>query len=226
MVNIYIDESGSMTTTYCDNYPYFVLALIIPRNKDKVKRVYKRFVSKYYNQLKDLDINSNKMFKDSSFVELKGSLMDHDMKVNFINYFCKNDLLEIYYIKINNKDIRYGLFKNTARAFNFVLKQALEKFLKEGNIPNDEYMLHIDERNEKHGSLHSLADYLNIEFTINQTLTDNIDVKYYDSANNCIIQIADVFSNIFYVNSFTHEFKDELTSIRENGYIKNIFLYP
>lgn len=226
MINIYIDESGSMTTTYSEKYPYFVIALILPKDRENVKRVYKRFVSKYYEELKALDSNANKMFKNNKFIELKGSAMDYNMKINFIDYFCRNNLFEIYYIKITNKDIKYRLFKNTARAFNFVLKQALESFLKNKNIPYEEYRLHIDERNERTQSLYSLEDYLNIELTMHKPLAEDIGVRYYNSASNYIIQIADVFSNIYYVNCFTGEFENELKFITEEGYIKKIFLYP
>ena len=82
-MNIYIDESGSVNTK---NVFPFVIGTVIPTDVQKLKKVYKRFVSKYYEDLKKLD-KDNKMFrKDGSFLELKGACFDKDMKLNFLNY--------------------------------------------------------------------------------------------------------------------------------------------
>lgn len=223
--NIYIDESGSMTTEYCKYYPYFVIALIVPIDKNKAKRVFKRYISKNEKYLKSIDSN-NKMFKGNTFVELKGSAMDEQSKMDFLDYFCRNNLLQIYYIKINNSKIKYGLYNNTARAFNFVIKQALRQQLKENLLPKDDYYLCIDERNEKTKTRYLLEEYLNMQLIIEEDLVNSIKVDYFDSSNNCLVQVADVFSNIFYNNCFNNKFEDKLVQLRESGYIRSIFLYP
>lgn len=68
-MNIYIDESGSITKKYANKYPYFVIALIHVKDKEKLKRVYKRFVSSRMKRLKELD-EGEKMFKNGEFREL------------------------------------------------------------------------------------------------------------------------------------------------------------
>lgn len=50
----------------------------------------------------------------------------------------------------------------------------------------------------------SLEDYLNQEMVLNLGLIENVKVQYFDSAQNQLIQIADVFSNIMYSNIVTH----------------------
>lgn len=127
MENLYIDESGSMTCEYCDKIPYFVIAIIRVKNKDKLKRVYKRFISKNIERLRELD-TTNKMFTNNTFIELKGSCFDYQMKNKFIEYFCKNNYFEIFYIRIENKRIT-TLYKNTARAFNYVFEKFFENML-------------------------------------------------------------------------------------------------
>lgn len=223
--NIYIDESGSMTTEYAKHYPYFVIAILAPIDKDKAKRVFKRYISKNKNKLKQIDTN-NKMFNGDKFIELKGSAMDEQTKIDFLDFFCRNNLLEIHYIKIDNSKIKYGLYNNTARAFNFVIKEALRKLLNDGILPKDDYYLCIDERNEKTRTRYLLEEYLNMQFTIEEDLVNSVKVEYFDSANNCLVQVADVFSNIFYDNCFNNKLTDKLVQLREKGYIKSIFLYP
>lgn len=225
MVNIYIDESGSMTTQFAKHYPYFVIAMVVAKDKQKLKKVYKRFVSKHHEKLRCTDLK-NKMFKEDKFFELKGSCLTKELKISFLDFFCQNDLFEVYYIRIKNTDIRYGLYNNTARAFNFVLKNSLQKLLETGFLPNDDYYLHIDERNEKPNSIHDLEGYLNIELHTGHGLAGEFKVKYYDSSSNPLIQIADVFSNTYYVYSLNGTLRDKMNEKREQGYIKNRIHFP
>ena len=44
-MNIYMDESGSINNKLKKNHD-FIVALIVPTDKNKLKLVYKRFVSK------------------------------------------------------------------------------------------------------------------------------------------------------------------------------------
>lgn len=225
MINIYIDESGSMTTKHAEHYPYFVIALVVAKDKQKLRKVYKRFVSKHHEELRCTDLK-NKMFKEDKFSELKGSCLTEELKISFLDFFCKNDLFEVYYIRIKNSDIRYGLYNNTARAFNFVLKNALQSLLEAGFLPNDDYYLHIDERNEKPNSIHDLEGYLNIELHTGHGLAGEFKVKYYDSSSNPLIQIADVFSNTYYIYSLNGSLKDKMNEKREQGYIKKRIHFP
>jgi len=55
MENLYIDESGSMTCHYCDENPFFIIAIIRAINNDRLKRMYKRFVSSKIDRLRELD---------------------------------------------------------------------------------------------------------------------------------------------------------------------------
>lgn len=225
MINVYIDESGSMTTKYSKHYPYFVIALLVVKDKNKLRRAYKRFISKNIESLRTTDIKG-KMFNNDSFIELKGSCLTEEMKISFLDYFCRNDYFEVFYIRINNSEIRYGLYNNTARAFNFVLKNAIESFLRRKLLPTDSFYLHIDERNERANSMHDLVGYLNIELHTGHALADEFQVKYYDSSNNIFIQIADVFSNIYYVHLLNGSLKEKLKEKQKAGYIKGLYKYP
>lgn len=78
MEYLFIDESGSNTNQNVDQFPYFVICLIRIFDKEKLKKVLKRFISKYYNDLKNID--NGKMFKNNKFYELKGSSLNAEMK--------------------------------------------------------------------------------------------------------------------------------------------------
>ena len=82
-------------------------------------------------------------------------------------------------------------------------------------MPNDEYIIQFDNRNQKNESKKSLEDYLNAELHLNEELTEEIHVQYFNSENNSFIQIADVFSNICYSYCFQPE--------KYNPIIKKLF---
>lgn len=228
MVNLYIDESGSMTTKYNKNNPYFLICIIKPINNRRLKTLYKRFVSKHLNELRQIDLQTeNKMFVEEEFKELKGSELTQELKKEFINYFCRENCLEIFYIILNNKKIDRNLYENTARAFNYTLKITLSFLIRNGYLPKDQYIIQIDERNEKTKTKYFLEEYLNTELILHEQLLDkNLTVNYFDSCNNHLIQIADVFANIYFSELITKKYTKELKNIEKQGYIKNIFNFP
>ncbi len=74
---------------------------------------------------------------------------------------------------------------------------------------------------------YSLEDYLNQELLLNDNLVDNIQVQYFDSSQNCFIQIADVFSNIMYSNLITKgSYQEQLEKLQRDKYILPPFIFP
>lgn len=225
MEHLYVDESGSMSHEYANAFPYFIICTIRVKDPDKLKKLYKRFVSKYFEDLKKLD--DGKMFNENKFKELKGSSFDYEMKKNFVDYFCRNDFFEVYYIKVLNANVKPKLYKNTARAFNFLYKLKLRFFLKTKSLPNSEYIIQFDNRNQKNDSKNSLEDYLNTELHLNEELTEEIHVEYFNSECNTFIQIADVFSNIFYSYCFhPKKYNPLIKKIKKSKALKGIFKFP
>ena len=85
--HLYIDESGSMTK-YSNKYKHFVTCIIVPINRDKLRRVFKRYISKNINKLKDID-TQNKMFdRNGNFLEIKGSQLSRE--INYLIYIIFN----------------------------------------------------------------------------------------------------------------------------------------
>lgn len=227
MINMYIDESGSIHPTSQKLNRYFIIGIVIPKDPQKLKRVYKTFIRKNIDNLKKLDVEGKMFNQDGRFIELKGYSMDKPMKLDFINFFCQNNLFEVRYIILDNNLLDKRFIKNKARTFNYLLKIFLINSIKKKYIQDKEIFLQIDERNVKTDSKYSLEDYLNQELLLNDNLIDNVQVQYFDSSQNCFIQIADVFSNIMYSNLITKgNYKKELHQLNQDGYILPPFIFP
>ncbi|KGF09046.1 hypothetical protein HMPREF1633_12925 [Tissierellia bacterium S5-A11] len=222
-MNIYIDESGTINNQFKNEY--FIITLIILDNPTTLKRSYKRFVSSNLEELKRID-NKQKMFLNGKFHELKGSALNKPMKQEFINFFSRKNNFSLFYIKVDNSRLKDTFCSNTSRVFNYLLKIALDYFIRNNYIPSENHLLQLDERNERTESRFFLEDYLNTELCITGINQGNFAVSYFDSANNSNIQIADVFSNILYSHLKTGNYADELKTLRDNGILKYIFEFP
>lgn len=142
MINMYIDESGSVNPLKTRLKRYFVVGIVIPKNRDKLKRVYKLFIRKNFEELKEAD-KYKKMFDENGrFVELKGSCLTKELKIKFVNFFCKNDLFEVRYILLDNSLISDKFINNKARTFNYLLKLFLINSNKRGYIKDRQIYLY------------------------------------------------------------------------------------
>lgn len=225
MQYLYIDESGSMTNKYSNDWPYFVIAIVRTDNSQRLRRLHKRFVKSNLGKLKAIDTDG-KMFKNGVFHELKGSAFTSDLKRAFAGYFGQQGTLDLFYIVIQNKGISDSLYANTARAFNYILKLALEYFIKHGYLPDDEYVIQLDERNERTDTRHFLQNYLNTELRMENVLSHDVHVQYFDSALNRNIQIADVFANLYYSHLLTDAYSQEMKAMQDHECLKPIFRFP
>ena len=143
-----------------------------------------------------------------------------------MDFFCKNNYFELFYIEIDNRKVKRNLFANTARAFNYVLRLALEHYLRCNYLPDSQYVIQLDERNERTETKFFLENYLNTELFFNNVLTNNISVKYFDSRDNKLIQLADVFANIYFSQCITGNYTAQIDKMKREGYLKNIFKFP
>lgn len=223
-MNIYIDESGSINNTFTENRD-FIITLVVPTDKKQLERTYKRFVSNNHDNLKKLDKN-NKMFFNDKFNELKGSQFDKPMKQKFVQFFAKKKHFEIYYIRIINCKLSDDFCKNTARVFNYVIRLALQYFIKNDFLKQDDFCLQLDERNEKTETKYFLENYLNTELSLGGTTKGKFTVNYFDSSNNKFIQVADVFSNLLYSQLLTGAYDDEIKLLKDKDILKFIFIFP
>ena len=227
MINLYIDESGSMTRDYKTGDHNFIIAIIYAKDKKLLQKAYKYFIKKNFDDLKKSD-TSHKMFREEKFIELKGSAMTMDLKKKFMMHMNRGNSFEIFYIISDNRFIEEKFYKNTARAFNYLLKIALIFLMRRNYLPkNEEFDIQIDERNIRTGAKQLLQEYLNTELQLEASLTEKeVKVSYFDSANNHLIQIADVFSNICYSQLYNHNYTEEIKKLKNTKILRYVFTFP
>lgn len=220
--NFYIDESGSMTSIFSENHPYFVICLVKVLDRSKLKKIVKRFFS----------ANPEYLTKQANqSVELKGSRLSIEQKIAFANYLKRKGLLELYYIKVKNRLIQktinnHNLYQNKARAFNYLLSKDFEHLGLSFKV-NDSYIyLHIDNRNLKNEAKLSLVDYLNVYLCFEKEMFMEFKVDYFDSKNIIFIQIADFFSNLYYSSLFDERLTTIISDYKNIGLIKDEFEFP
>lgn len=223
---LYIDESGSMTANYCNNNPYFVISIVRVLDKKMLHTSMKRFVRKNWNKLKSGD-RTHKMFNGDKFLELKGSAMTKEMKKAFVAHLIEKKSFEVFYIVLDNRKVDMRLYKNTARAFNFMIKLAIHYFLTKRKLRrSEEILIQIDERNERPEAKLHLQEYLNTELQLNEDITQEITVNYFDSCNNSIIQLADFFANLKYSQLQTREYDAEFKKLLDSKILSGEFKFP
>lgn len=225
----FVDESGSMTKKGLDKRSnhYFTICMILTRETKRLKRVYKRFISSNLDELKKIDKNKKMFYRNGKFKELKGSALTIKMKKKFINFFCQNKLFDIYYICSDNTKAEDIFYSNTSRAFNYLIKLSVEYNTKINNIPKGSNFFYIDERNVRTDSIGTLREYLNTELVSVNHIQNIFMVEYCQSESKELIQVADVFSNIYYTYLAKDTPLDEdIKKLIKNKYIKNEFYFP
>lgn len=166
-------------------------------------------------------------YDDGRFKELKGNCLTAEFKKKIINYFCQNNLFEIYYIYCDNRKVKDYFYKNTSRAFNYLLKLGINYYTRKKYTQNADNYFFIDERNVRTDTRSTLEEYLNTELVTGNNIQKSFKVEYCQSETRELIQLADVFSNVFYSNLITKDcYKKYLNDIAKSGYIKGIFKFP
>lgn len=228
MQTLYIDESGSMTTTYANQFPYFIICVIRVFRKDALKRQLKRFISKNMEDLKNID-SDNQMFQNLTFKELKGSALIPSIKIKLANYLLEKctSYFEVNIIKIENSKLNEVTYENTARAFNYFINLFLRNKLHKKEFPNDDYYIHIDERNTKADAKRSLEDYLATDLVLDKKLLKAIKVEYINSCKDTLIQLSDFFANLYfsYLNK-NENYKEIINKLKKEGLLRTEFVFP
>lgn len=226
MEYLYIDESGSLTSEFAFIHQNFVMCVVRVKDIKNLRKLLKRFIYENYQEIKNADDN-NKIFEHGDFIEIKGSSLTVNLKKKLANFLCKGNILEIYYIHVLNEEVKQYFYDDPSLIYNYVLYLMLKKNLENKNLPYDNYLIEVDDRNLKHISKNSLEDYLNIELKLKKRLVRSINIEYYDSKDNLMVQLSDFFSNLYFSYLKNKEIYEPLISkLKEDNYIKDIYYYP
>ena len=217
MEYLYIDESGSLTSEFAFIHPNFVMCVVRVKDITNLRKLLKRFIYENYQEIKEIDEN-NKIFNHGDFVEIKGSSLNSKLKKRLAHFLCNGNILEIYYIHVFNEEVKQHFYDDPTLIYNYVLYLMLNKNLENKNLPYDDYLIDVDDRNLKHISVNSLEDYLNIELKLKKRLIRSINIEYYDSKDNLMVQVSDFFSNLYFSYLKNHDlYNDLITNLKEKG---------
>ncbi|MBU0278709.1 DUF3800 domain-containing protein [Gemella sp. zg-570] len=187
MKKFYFDESGSITKSKNINNKYFIFAGISTNEPEHTKRIFKKAKQKYLKNNPDLNFNIKN--------EIKGSEMNIDFKIFLFEELIKKTDITFYFMIFDNHNAYDRLTTNPSITFNYINFLLLKNSFSTCNILN----LNLDNRNVAIKNLKSLQDYLEIKFCIEDNkVKEYVKVEYFESQNNILIQIADIFSNFIY----------------------------
>lgn len=188
-MKLYIDESGSITKVRNEKNRYFILSLVETANPQMVARVFRRAKTAYIREHSECNFS----VKD----EIKGSAMPNDMKIFIFNALKQKTDVKVHFVIFDNWNAVERLKSKPSIAFNYLM------FLKLVSIFNGrgkliDLELKLDNRNCAVYGLNSLQEYLEIEFCLKTERCRSIEVKYHESDQKELIQIADIFSNTLF----------------------------
>lgn len=227
MINLYIDESGSMTHNNLEWNNYFVICIVRVYDHEKLAQSTRNFVSHHKKEIMEVDDN-HIMFDDKGrFIEIKGSCLSQDLKEKFAKYLCKNYYFDLTYVVVDNSKVNKIMYENTSRAFSYFLMLSLKECIRKKIFnKHEEFNIQIDERNVKAHAKYFLEEYFSLELVYEEKISKSFKVSYHDSKDNRFIQIADLFSNLYYSNLINNDYEDLFNKMRKEGFILNEFKYP
>ena len=108
-----------------------------------------------------------------------------------------------------------------------MIKLCLEYNTNNRFIKKDINYFYIDERNVRTDTFSLLGEYLNTELVTAKSIQGTFIVEYCNSESKELIQVADVFSNIYYTYIKSGRLLDDkLSFMRDKNYIKSEFYFP
>lgn len=212
-VFLYIDESGSIhknsRTKYFAVGGYFVLE----EDNNRVKSLYKRLnlsVKRRRNIPLDKEVKSYD-YLSSEKAEIFNAIQDIDTFVGCVKVFDKTLMMK----KIEDCNVFYNY------AVQVLIKDCVLPFLNSNYDEDYEFIISADNRDTGVKNLKDLEKYL----ITNYCMTNHqFNIKYYDSASNYGVQLADLIVNTFYNKYKNIEIvKEVIPHIKDKNFIVSKF---
>ncbi|MFA5317994.1 MAG: DUF3800 domain-containing protein [Patescibacteria group bacterium] len=193
-MQIYIDESGNLGK----KGRYFVIAMLIPFKKKRIKNIIKNFCSK------------------ESLEEIKGTLLTFLSRQNIINKLNKFPDYSVSYIVADLKYIDNAVLKDKNICYNYLYMHLLKRTIKNAN---EDIEILTDNHEVKVGSINSLNDYIRTKAIFEWGFKYNVRIEYRDSKKVKNIQMVDIIANTIY-RRYTENKKDLYEILRISESIK------
>lgn len=174
-IELFFDESGNLGK----QDDYFVFSAFWTENPKRIKNL----VKKYRVRLK--------------CKELKGAEMSPSTKIRVFKDIRKISDQSFGYLVIEKSKLEPRLLEDKNIAYNYCLSFLVKECIIK-NLNANKIVLNIDNKDIKTGSQNSFADYIKIKAFTKWGYTGKVEVKYWNSDKNLLIQIADLASNTVY----------------------------
>ena len=166
-MKLFIDESGSITTSRTLPNRYFVIGFLETEYPYNMIRQFKAAKKDYITRTPDsrLDIKA----------EIKGSEMPFGMKKLIFERITEKTDAVFHYIIIDNFNLYESIATHSALSFNYFVYLTVAQIKNNKRKSNEKLYLDIDDRNTALRSLNSLEDYLKIKgaYLIDKKLVEN-----------------------------------------------------
>lgn len=184
MQYLFLDESGNLHKNSTDKY--FVIGGIYTNNYNDIKKSYVE-INKELKEKLNMDFET----------ELKAAYLNVEEKMDIIVKLQEMDGMYIVAAIVNKEKIGTRIV-DIHLYYNYIIRMLVDYLIKcklietsQGNTLH----LNIDESSMKKEDINSLEMYLKIHYNIENELKFEINVTYWDSSKNYMVQVADMMCN-------------------------------
>lgn len=200
MQYLFLDESGNLHKNSPDRY--FVIGGVYTNNYTDIKK-------SYIEINKELKERLNMNFEE----ELKAAYLNMEEKMDIVVKLQEMDGMYIVGIIVDKEKIGIEI-DQIHLYYNYVIRKLLDYLIKIRLVKintNETLQLNIDKSSMKIEDINSLEMYLKTHYNIEKRYPFNINVSYWDSRKNYMVQVADIMVNTIWnitqLKNKTHIFK-------------------
>lgn len=184
MQYLFLDESGNLHKNSPDRY--FVIGGIYTNNYSDIKKSYVE-INRELKEKLNMDFET----------ELKAAYLNMEEKMDIVIKLQKMDGMYIVGIIVDKEKIGIEI-DEIHLYYNYIIRKLVDYLIKIGLIKTnigEELYLNIDKSSMKIEDINSLENYLKTHFNIEKNLKYKINVSYWDSKKNYMVQVADIMCN-------------------------------
>lgn len=184
MQYLFLDESGNLHKNSPDRY--FVIGGVYTNNYADIKKSYVEINHELKEKL-NMDFET----------ELKAAYLNMEEKMDIV--IKLQEMNGMYIVGIIVDKYKLGVEIDEIHLYyNYVIRKLLDYLIKINLIktgPDEELYLNIDKSSMKIEDINSLENYLKTHFNIERKMRYKINVSYWDSKKNYMVQVADIMCN-------------------------------
>lgn len=184
MQYLFLDESGNLHKNSPDRY--FVIGGIFTNNYDDIKKSYVE-INRELKEKLNMDFDT----------ELKAAYLNMEEKMDIVVKLQQMNGMYIVGVIVDKEKIGVKI-EEIHLYYNYIIGKLLDYLVKIGLIKTNEkdyLFINIDKSSMKIEDINSLEMYLKIHFNIERKMKFELNVAYWDSSKNYMIQVADIMCN-------------------------------